>query len=190
MFTFTRAERLSRTQSLAHSLLLATLGAVALAVISQLRIPLPFTPVPVTLQVLGVLLLGGLLGPWLGAAAVVEYLLLGACGLPVFSNFSAGMLVLSGVTAGYLFAFVPATALFGALCVRLRSQTYPVRLVGMLASGLVAVALIYLGGWAWLAGALHLGPAKAYALGVVPFILIDLIKAAVAASTLSLRGRG
>ena len=84
-----------------------------LAVMSWVALPLPVSPVPVTLQTLGVYLAGGLLGPRWGAVAVVAYLLLGLCGVPVFAGAEAGPGVFVGPKGGYLVGFLPAAALAG-----------------------------------------------------------------------------
>ncbi len=169
-----------------------TAGALALALLAKVRIPLPFTPVPVTLQVLGVLLLGGLLGPRVGTAAVVQYLIFGACGLPVFSGWNSALNYFSAhnfTTIGYLLMFVPAAAVYGALRARCRTSAYGLRLTGGLAAGLLAVLLTYLGGWAWLAYGCHLGAGRAIVLGIIPFIVGDLYKISIAATVLALRAR-
>ena len=90
---------------------IAVLAAV-LAVLSQISFPMP-SGVPVTLQTLAVSLCGFVLGPALGAMAVGLYILLGAIGLPVFSNFSGGFGSLIGVTGGFIWGFLPFAALCG-----------------------------------------------------------------------------
>lgn len=186
-----RTHALPRTQSLSllATLLLATGGAFALALISQVRIPLPFTPVPVTIGVLGVLLLAGLLGPRVGLLAVVEYLLLGAAGAPVFAGWVGGLAAFMGPTTGYLCGYLLAVLICGTLYTQAAAQPYGRRLgAGMLVS-LLGVALIYAGGWAWLAFGLKLGVHGAFLAGVVPFALMDLAKAVVAANLLTLWGK-
>jgi len=84
-------------------------GSILLAFLSQFSIPLPFTPVPVTLQTLGVFLLAGLLGPTKGFWSVLFYLVEGSIGLPVFAGGLAKPLWFISSTAGFLFAFLPAT---------------------------------------------------------------------------------
>ena len=143
MSVWARVLVLPRPRSAAQEIFWATLGAVALALLAQVRIPL--TPVPITLQVLGVLLLAGWLGPYAGTLAVLEYLALGTCGLPVFTQGLAGapwMLI----TGGFLFAFGPAAFLYGVLTQRVTGLSYPVRLAALFAGGLLAVGIIYLGG--------------------------------------------
>ncbi len=185
MSVWARVLVLPRPRSAAQEIFWATLGAVALALLAQVRIPL--TPVPITLQVLGVLLLAGWLGPYAGTLAVLEYLALGTCGLPVFTQGLAGapwMLI----TGGFLFAFGPAAFLYGVLTQRVTGLSYPVRLAALFAGGLLAVGIIYLGGWAWFAAWCHVGAGVAFQKAVAPFILMDIGKVCVAAALLAWRG--
>src|SRR5215204_6140633 len=91
----------------------AALMAAVTAVAAQIAIPLPFSPVPFTLQVLGVILSGLLLGPRYGALAQAIYLLIGAVGVPVFAQFRGGLGVLLGPTGGYLLSYPIAAAVAG-----------------------------------------------------------------------------
>lgn len=157
---------------------LAAVMAALIAAVAPVRLFLPGLPaVPVTLQVLVVLLAGGLLRPAWGAASMGLYLLLGAAGLPVFAGGNAGLHVLVGPTAGYLLSYPLAAALVGALApVDVRSS--PLRIAGAMLAGLV---VIYAGGsgWAWLVGGKGL---TAVLTGwVLPFVPFDLGKVAVAA---------
>jgi biotin transport system substrate-specific component len=149
-------------------------GAILVALGAQVAIPLPGTPVPVTLQVPAVLIVGGLLGPRLGAASMVTYLLLGAVGVPVFAPVGVpGVARLFGPTGGYLLACPLAAAAVGRVVGDARSWT---RLgLGML----VGVALIHLGGIAQLS-ILSGDMRTAVVLGSLPFLLLDLIKVLVA----------
>src|SRR5579864_6158540 len=108
----------SRTRGIALSALFATL----LAIFSLISLPLPFSPVPITLQVLVVFLTINLLGPYFGTLACIVYLLFGSIGLPVFAGGTAGPGVLLGPLGGYLFAF-PLAALIGGSIVRKRARS-------------------------------------------------------------------
>lgn len=155
----------------------AVLGAsLLIALAAQVAIPVPFSPVPLTLQPLAVLLVGALLGPVAGAAAASLYLLEGLAGLPVFAQGRAGVPVLVGPTAGYLYAF-PAAAFVAGW-----ARGPVLRIALTLAA---AIAVIHLGGWSWLAGAIGLGPWKAFASGVAPFLVNDLLKIAVATAIIA-----
>jgi biotin transport system substrate-specific component len=154
----------------------------------------PFYPVPLTMQTLAVLLVGGLLGPRLGVAAVFGYLALGFTGAPVFHNGLGGPAVLLGPTGGYLLGFLPAAFLMG-LAARLargadpgRSRGAPLRdLAFLTAGGLLAEIAIYVVGVPWLATVYAGGSlSRAIAVGAVPYFLGDLLKTAVAVGSLHL----
>ncbi len=150
------------------------LGAAAVAVAAQVSVPLLGTPVPLTLQPLAVLVVGGLLGPGLGASSLILYLALGAAGLPVFTPFGApGLARLLGPTGGYLLAYPVAAFAVGRL-------VGDGRRVGRVAlAALAGLLLIHLGGLAQLV--LLTGSARLAArLGTFPFLLGDLGKLAIA----------
>ncbi|WP_336921159.1 biotin transporter BioY [Aquipuribacter sp. SD81] len=144
-------------------------------------VPVGSAGVPITLQSLGVLLAGLVLGPWRGVAAVAVYVALGLSGLPVFAGGVAGLGVLVGPTAGYVLAWLPATFVtgLGAALVLRRSRG---RLPGLIAAGAVGgVAITYLGGWIGLQVNLGLGPGAAFVGGVLPYLPGDGLKLVVAA---------
>ena len=160
------------------------LGAAALmGVLAQLAIP--FVPVPVTGQTLGVLLLGALLGSRRGALAMLAYLAEGLAGLPVFANgatawtpSSAGVPTIVGPTAGYLLAFPVAAFVVGALAER----GWDRRVWTAAAAMIVGQAVVYLGGLSWLAQLV--GPGRAVEFGLLPFLAGDALK--LIAATLAL----
>jgi len=165
-------------------------GSALIALAAQLRIDLPFSPVPVTGQTFAVLVVGAALGTRLGAAAVVAYLLEGLAGLPVFaggtsawSPSSAGVPVIAGPTAGYLVGFVAAAAVVGALAERGFDRTVVTTIVAMVLGDLV----IYVFGVPWLAR--FVGADRAIPLGLQPFIVGDAFKIALAAAALPLAWR-
>ena len=153
-------------------------GSALIALAAQIAIPLPFTPVPLTLQPLAVLIVGIALGSSRGAAAATLYLLEGIGGLPVFAQGHGGALWLLGPTAGYLYSYPAAAWLAGWFSERGWGSTIVRAVTGMLA----ALALIYLGGWAWLAALTS--PRAAFVAGVQPFILADAVKIALGATLL------
>jgi biotin transport system substrate-specific component len=162
----------------AINVLLVLGGSALIAIAAQIAIPLPFTPVPLTMQPLAVLLVGVALGSSRGAAAAMLYLLEGISGLPVFAQGHGGAIWLLGPTAGYLYSYPAAAWLAGWLSERGWGSTIVRAMAGMLA----ALALIYAGGWAWLAALTS--PRAAFAAGVAPFILADAIKIALGAALL------
>lgn len=149
--------------------------ALALAAASQVAIPLPFTPVPITLQPMVVVLAGLMLGPVAGAASMVLYLAAGAAGLPVFAPIGApGIARFFGPTGGYLFAYPAAAFVTGALARRAPT------LLGRWLAATAGSAVILFGGVAELA-LLNQSLGRALALGLTPFALLDVVKAFVAA---------
>jgi biotin transport system substrate-specific component len=150
------------------------LGALCVAVAAQVTVPVPMNPVPMTLQPLAVLAVGGLLGASGGLAALVTYLALGVAGLPVFAGGSGGIVHLLGPTGGYLLAFPLAAGLVGAL---VGQRCGVLRVLGACALGMV---VIHIGGVAQLA-LLSGDPARAFRLGFVPFLTGDLLKVGLAA---------
>lgn len=149
----------------------------------------PFYPVPMTLQTLAVLLVGGLLGPRLGVAAVSSYIALGLAGAPVFHNGLGGAALVAGPTGGYLMGFVPAAFLMG-LAVRRSWASSGGRLgmlqkVLLLACGAVLAELaIYALGVPWLALTTASDTGTAVAVGLVPFLLGDLVKIVLAVTAI------
>ena len=150
------------------------LGVALVAIAAQVAIPLPGTPVPMTLQPLAVLLVGGLLGPRLGAASLLLYLALGAAGLPIFTPFGApGVGRLFGPTGGYLLAYPIAAYAVGRLAGDGR------RWARVALAVFVGLVLIHLGGLAQLLIITH-SLRDAARLGTWPFLLGDLAKLVIA----------
>lgn len=175
-----------RSSSWVTTAVLVFTMALLTAVAAQVTIPLPFTPVPITLQVLAVVLSGLLLGVRGGAAAQLTYLAAGALGAPVFAGFKGGFVQFFGPTGGYLISYPLAAALAGL--------AFPVVAAGAVAwtgrwraaavafaAGLLGLAAIYALGTAWLASALQLPLGTAIAQGVLPFVAVDAAKIVVAA---------
>lgn len=170
-------ERLIRGRAAADVMLV--LGASALiAVAAQVAIPLPFTPVPLTLQPLAVLLVGVTLGATRGAAAAMLYLLEGFSGFPVFAQGHGGPLMLLAPTAGFLYSYPFAAGLAGFVSERGWGNSMVRAVTGML----LALGVIYLGGWSWFA--MVFDRTTAFAATVAPFILADIVKVALGAALL------
>ncbi|MFH0855887.1 MAG: biotin transporter BioY [Candidatus Omnitrophota bacterium] len=161
-------------------------SAVALMSLGAfVRIPLPFTPVPITLQTFFVLLSASLLGKKLSVTAQAAYVFLGVSGLPVFTGAASGLAYLVSPTAGYLLGFIPAS-IFTAVAIKRLKQSYlAVALVFCISS-----AAILLSGSLWLKASLGISVTQAFVMGFVPFVLGDFLKSIAAASVyLSLRKR-
>ncbi len=164
-----------------RELVLCGLFAALVAASAWVKIPLPFTAVPLTLQVFVVLLAGAVLGARLGAISLVVYVLLGAVGVPVFAGGGAGLAYLLGPTGGYVLGFVLAALIVGLVADRqppesssiwARAANGGAMLVGIIAIyfvGLVRLKLV--SGMPW---------DKAFLAGVLPFIGFDVAKAVVA----------
>jgi len=149
------------------------LGAALVAAAAQVTGVIPGTPVPFTLQPLAVLIVGGLLGPSLGASSLILYLLLGAAGLPVFTPIGLpGAARLIGPTGGYLLAYPVAAFAVGRLIGKGDGTRTAL-------AALAGLALIHLGGLAQLL-ILTGSAAQAARLGTLPFLVGDLGKLAIA----------
>jgi biotin transport system substrate-specific component len=154
-----------------RDVILIGLGALFMAALAQVKIPLPFTPVPLTGQTFAVLLVGAALGSRRGAVAMALYIALGALGLPVFAGGASGMDYLSGATLGYLVGFVMAAYVIGLLAERGLERSVRTSLIPFL----LGMIIIYICGVAWLT--IILGSlSQAVVAGVVPFLIGDTIK--------------
>ena len=162
----------------AADMLLVVAASAIIALAAQIAIPLPFTPVPLTLQPLAVILVGAALGSTRASAAATLYLLEGASGLPVFAQGHGGAIWLISATAGYLYSYPVAAWLAGFVSERGWGNSTVRSMTGMLA----ALTVIYLGGWSWLA--MLTSPRIAFAQGVAPFVLADIVKVAFGAALL------
>ena len=138
---------------------------------AQVAVPLPWTPVPMTLQPLFVILAGAVLGPRLGAATMATYLAVGMGGAPVFAQGHAGIGWLLGPTGGYLISYPAAAYVSGLLAGKASASA--LRLFGALSAGML---IIYVGGTAQLALLTQLDLRAVMALSVLPFLGGDLIK--------------
>jgi biotin transport system substrate-specific component len=153
-------------------------GATALmAICAHVSVPLAFSPVPITLQTFGVLLIGFALGSRRALAAMMLYLIEGASGLPVFSPAGpGGVATLLGTTGGFLFAY-PAAAYIAGLLARKRNS-----FAGLISVAILAEFVIFSGGALWLMLLTGATPAKVLSLAVLPFIPGEVLKVAAASS--------
>lgn len=180
----------SRTAArLAFEAACALVGSLLIAGLAQVSIHLPFTPVPITGQTLGVLLVGASYGPGLGTVTVLLYLAMAVAGVPVLAPdetgaHAGGMEVLRAlsVTGGYLWGFVLAAGLVGWLARRGWDRTFPSAIGAMLLGSVV----IYAVGVPWLMAAADLPLQKGLEFGLYPFVIGDLLKLLAAAGLLPL----
>jgi len=138
------------------------------------RIPLPFTPVPLTLQTFFVLLSGALLGARMGALAQASYVFLGLSGLPIFTAIGSGLGYLWGPTTGYLFGFVLASFFLGKTLEYSRNNIWRIFLLFCLADLMLLAC-----GAIWLKIILGINIKTALFIGILPFIPGDLLKIAI-----------
>lgn len=168
--------RKSRTLNVAFAASLGVLTAAGAYVI----IPLPFSPVPITGQTFFVLLAGLLLGARWGATAMVTYLIIGSAGFPVFSGGSGGIGILFGPTGGYLIGFVFAALIVGYIAQHAVGKAPKYRRGLFVVGMIVGSTVIYAVGVPWLALVADMTLTKAMVLGLFPFVLGDVVKAAAA----------
>lgn len=165
-----------RSMRIAREVTLIAGFALLTAALAQVRIPLGFTPVPVTGQTLAVLLAGASLGAWRGASSQLLYWLMGMVGLPFYSNGTGGWSVATGPTMGYLVGFIVAAAVVG----RLAEYRHDRHVLTSVAAMTMGSMIIYVCGATWLAINLGIplatGEQNAISLGVTPFLVGDVIK--------------
>jgi biotin transport system substrate-specific component len=155
-------------------------GVAFLSLLAQIAIPVPGSPVPVTGQTLGVLLLATSYGATLGTTTFLFYLLVGALGVPVFANGGSGLDRIVGATGGYLVGMLLTSALLGYLGGRKWDQKFKTALPAMLIGNVLtfALGLLWLNqftgkDWAWTISA-----------GFTPFIIGEILKIAIAGTSL------
>jgi len=192
--THSEVERRVSFEGLGGHALQLLLANALLALCAKIAIPLPGTPVPLTLQTFGVMLIAVLFGARTSALAAVLYLIEGAAGLPVFQPFgSPAAARLFGPTAGYLMAFPPAAFITGRLVELLSTRVTgdspsgarvaTRNLAGWIAVGAALVpgqVVVFVCGWAWLASLI--GATPAFTQGVLPFLPGEVVKLVAAAA--------
>lgn len=158
-----------------YDLALIVGGSLLIGLCAQVRILLPFGPVPVTGQTFAVLMIGALLGSHRGCLAVLAYLIEGAAGLPVFA-FGGGAAAFAGPTGGYLMGFLPAAYFTGLLAERGWDRRIGTTVLAMVLGNVV----IYACGLFWLCCLMGAGQ-RVLTAGLYPFVVGDLLKIALAA---------
>lgn len=152
----------------------SSICAALIAILAQITIPIPI--VPITGQTLAIGLVATILGAHYGTISVLIYILLGATGLPVFAGFSSGIGVLLGPTGGYIFGFIPAAFIIGMYVERVGNSYFHAIIANLLGSAItLAIGMIqlkYVAQISWSA---------AFMTGILPFIVIGMIKAVIAA---------
>lgn len=163
-----------KTKRMIGYVALVILGTLVMAIAAKIKVP--FFPVPMTLQTLAVFGIAAAYGQKLGVATMLAYIFEGLIGLPVFAGAVAGPAYMAGPTAGYLAGFVVAAAIVGWAADKGWSRN-PFKMFGtMLAADVVVFGL----GFAWLSTLI--GTSKAFEFGVLPFVLGDIVKIALASA--------
>ncbi len=159
---------------------LVVAGVLFTALLAQVSVPVPGSPVPITGQTLAVVLTAAALGPVRGVAVQVFYILSALVGLPFYSEASGGVDVVVGATGGYVIGFIPAAFLIG-LAARRGADRNLLKSVPLFIAG---QAVIFAVGVPWLAVSTGMSASQALDAGFYPFILGGIVKAAVAAAVL------
>ena len=150
---------------------IVVLGAsLLIGVLSRISIPLPFTPIPLSLGPQAVLFIALCLGSKRGTLAALAYVAEGVLGLPVFSQGRCGLLALCGPTGGYLLGYIAAAFVTGYLAENLKSK----KSSAVFAVMALGNAVIYVFGAAWLSR--FIGASHAITLGIIPFVVLDAMK--------------
>jgi biotin transport system substrate-specific component len=176
-----RAVVFPRSSALTEGLFIVG-GIGFLSLLAQISIPVPGSPVPVTGQTLGVLLIGTTYGARLGFFTFASYLLAGIAGAPIFAGSSHGIEKLTGATGGYLFGMLVASLLLGYLADRKADQKFRTSFPALLLGDLV----IFTFGLAWIHASLDMTWAATFKAGLTPFILGEALKIAITATSLPL----
>ncbi len=161
----------------ARDMLSVSLFSALTTVGSFISVPLPFSPVPITLQTMFTYMAGALLGGGLGALSQLIYVLIGICGLPIFAGGKTGPSVLIGPTGGYLIGFISGAFVIGKMSKAKKNRSLP----WLLACMIVGTSIIYASGILQLMNWMNIGFEKAIMIGVAPFIAGDLLKMLMAA---------
>jgi len=177
--TSLRTSLIPRSTALSNAVLVVS-GVLGLAALAQIAIPVPGSPVPVTGQTLGVLILGTTYGSTLGVTTFAMYILAGIAGAPVFANSGHGLDRIVGATGGYLIGMLVATFVLGQLARFRLDQKFVTALPSMLTGTVITFSfgLIWLyqytgQSWSWTVNA-----------GLTPFILGEVLKIAIAGTSL------
>ena len=159
-------------------MVLAALFAALIAVGAYIRIPIAFSPVPITLQTFFVLLAAVALGRKWGVVSIVVYLLVGFIGFPVFTGGSGGIGILFGSSGGYLYSFILVAYLVGLLSEKIQTKSIPLFIISIFIISAFGSFLILGIGTIHLGAIGHMSFLAAALGGFIPFIVGDLIKSA------------
>jgi biotin transport system substrate-specific component len=178
MLTNTNSNQQKSARSSTYQIALIGIMAAITCILGPLSIPIPFSPVPISFTNLAIYFTAFILGWKRGTISYLIYLLLGLIGLPVFSGFYGGLERLFGKTGGYLIGFIFMAMISGFFIEKFSGKIY-MYIIGLILATLVT----YLLGAAWLAYQANLTFWQALLLGVIPYIIGDGVKIAVAVIT-------
>ncbi|MEJ5913557.1 biotin transporter BioY [Pseudokineococcus sp. 1T1Z-3] len=159
---------------------LVAAGVLGMVAAAQLSLPVPGSPVPVTMQTLGLVIVAAALGPVRSVTVMAVYMAGALVGLPFYSEASGGYEVVLGATGGYVVGFVPAAYLIG-LAARHGADRHLLKALPLFVAGQLVVFAV---GVPWLALTTGMSAEQAIATGVLPFVVGGLVKAAVASAVL------
>lgn len=179
-----RATVMPRATALSNAALIVS-GTIFLSVLAQIAIPVPGSPVPVTGQTLGVLLVGTTYGASLGLATFATYLVAGIAGAPVFAGASYGVEKITGATGGYLLGMLVSTYVLGLLAHKRFDQKFLTALPSML----IGTALTFSFGLIWLHQFTGKDWAWTFQAGLAPFIIGEALKIIIAGISLPILWR-
>jgi len=179
-----RATVMPRATALSNAALIVS-GTIFLSALAQIAIPVPGSPVPVTGQTLGVLLVGTTYGASLGLATFATYLVAGIAGAPVFAGASYGVEKITGATGGYLLGMLVATYVLGLLAHKRFDQKFLTALPSML----IGTALTFSFGLIWLHQFTGKDWAWTFQAGLAPFIIGEALKIIIAGTSLPILWR-
>jgi biotin transport system substrate-specific component len=171
-----KVQSIAQPSEAAKNAALIVAASFFVAICAHISVPIPFTPVPFSMQNLAVLLVGLALGPTRGFAALALYLAEGAAGLPFFAPGPGGIAQIIGPTGGYLMAYPFIAYIAGAIFVRVKARQ---RFLVALAASTVAEVVLFLAGTVWLTVYTH-SFLKAALLGIAPFLPVEAMKIALA----------
>jgi biotin transport system substrate-specific component len=166
--------------AMVNKVIMAFFLACITGIMAQIVIPLPWTPVPITAQTFAVLMAGVVLGRWWGGVSQAMYLLVGLAGVPWFAGFTGGYSILLGATGGYLIGFILAALFLGYFIDQyVNSRNFRPMLVLMLLANFIIIyipGLLGLGLWLYLVKGSYPSILTLLSLGLLPFLLGDLVK--------------
>lgn len=161
----------SGTRISVREMTMIALVTAVICIIAPFSIPIPISPIPITLALFALFLAGIILGKWKGVISAVLYLLLGMVGLPVFTGFTGGVQKLAGPTGGYLVGYI-----FLVFFIGLFVEKFPGKILMYFVGGILGIVACYAFGTVWFVIQYKVGFLEALTMCVFPYIPLDLVK--------------